>query len=91
MLVRAFVVFKQVVTCLATRQRILSIGSTPACDIHRELILLYIRFPKLFPLLETFISKGGNFYFQGRKTKFPTEELLGERVLGRGLQVSKWK
>ena len=40
------------------------------------LISLYIRVPKVIPLLELFSSNGGTFQFQRRNFRVPTEELF---------------
>ena len=39
------------------------------------LISLYIRIPKVIPLLEPFSSNGGTFEFQQRNFSIPTEEM----------------
>ena len=50
--------------------------------VHTSRIVLkslYIRVPKIVPLLELFGSKGGTFRFQGRNFSVPVEELSSSK------------
>jgi len=50
---------------------------------------LYIRVPKIVPLLELFSSKAGTFEFQGRNFLVPRQELSsssGGTISGKGIR-----